>query len=702
MLGVQMIVAIMVFAANVAILIVSVRAFPPDALHVGTYKFGNCRDINRINSAIHVALNIASSAFLGAGNYCMQILVAPSRAEIDRAHEQKVSLDIGVLSIRNLSYVKRRRLCAWIILGIFSALLHLFWNSAFFASIPIAAIPRAVVTSDFRTNGENWTISDPLGHASWFHTLAPSGDGVLNRSLIYSLQSSSFNFTKLDPRECIMRNIDPTNATSSLVVVAKNMTSQENGGSSLIEGWISQWEFWTFSTGWMCTGYTVKIFCDAKFASSFADNWVLQTKSNHNVLVDYCLASDEANNQERCGLHYMTHILAFICCCTFASCLMIGWVWTQYIRRTKTMQGKMDNETMMTMGDTIYSFLHSPKRSQNYDDGDEGDAKPGSTFVRARRTTWQPKARVRWYKAITPLFWTISMILFIAALAGTAVAIGILVRTQKIRGQDVSPYGIWKQGFKVNPSDTSTTFGALTMSLVSRSKQLWANIVVANSLQLIVSFLYLFYNNILTRQLVADEWTRYLRPDGKKTLRVSSPTGMQRSSYFLSLPWKYATPLIGLSILLHWLISQGIFLIQTTTFGPGANGERYPEYDTTSRGFSLLGAILGGGVGAAMIVALVLNSVIRSYENIPPQFQLMGYNSSAIEAMCDRPEDDSEAYMFPISIGLVDGERDQSSDCIKKLTFSTDIDLDQAPQKGTAYIGPDFLKKAESQREQDC
>lgn len=125
MLGVQMIVAIMVFAANVAILILSIRYFPPDELHVGTYKTGNCTDINRINSAIHVALNIASSAFLGAGNYCMQILVAPSRAEIDRAHKQRVSLDIGILSIRNIYYVKRRRLCAWIILGIFSALLHL-------------------------------------------------------------------------------------------------------------------------------------------------------------------------------------------------------------------------------------------------------------------------------------------------------------------------------------------------------------------------------------------------------------------------------------------------------------------------------------------------------------------------------------------------------------------------------------------------
>lgn len=287
---------------------------------------------------------------------------------------------------------------------------------------------------------------------------------------------------------------------------------------------------------------------------------------------------------------------------------------------------------------------------------------------------------------------------FIAGLAGTAIAIWLLFRTQNSRGQDISPSGFWKQGFKVNPSATSTTFGPLTMSVTTRSKQLWANIIVANSLQLIVSFLYLFYNNILTRQLVADEWTRYLRPDGKKTLRVSSPIGMQRSSYFLSLPWKYAAPLMGFFILLHWLISQGIFLIQTSTFGPGANGERLPELDTSSRGFSLLGAILGGAVGAILVVALLLNSVLRWYENIPSKFQLMGSNSSAIEALCDRPEDDSEAYMFPISIGMVDEERSQSSDCIKKLGFSTATDLTQTPEEGTEYMGPEFLKKGENRR----
>lgn len=101
----------------------------------------------------------------------------------------------------------------------------------------------------------------------------------------------------------------------------------------------------------------------------------------------------------------------------------------------------------------------------------------------------------------------------------------------------MGPAAIWRQGFTFN--------GAyLVGGTVSQDFGSGINIVLANSFQILVSFLYLFYNNILTRQLVADEWTRFLRPNGKKALRVSSPKAVQRSSYSLSLPLKYSIPLM--------------------------------------------------------------------------------------------------------------------------------------------------------------
>src|SRR5437764_175972 len=94
------------------------------------------------------------------------------------------------------------------------------------------------------------------------------------------------------------------------------------------------------------------------------------------------------------------------------------------------------------------------------------------------------------------------------------------------------PLGIWKLGFAVNAAELVT----VNLGSSRNELDLMKKLLAANAYQLFVSFLYMFHNNILTRQLVADEWTRFLRPEGKKPLRVSSPVGMQRSSYMLSLP----------------------------------------------------------------------------------------------------------------------------------------------------------------------
>ena len=46
----------------------------------------------------------------------------------------------------------------------------------------------------------------------------------------------------------------------------------------------------------------------------------------------------------------------------------------------------------------------------------------------------------------------------------------------------------------------------------------------------------------------------------RKTLRVSAPEGIQRSSYFVSMPWRYGIPLISAMSILHWLASQSVFV----------------------------------------------------------------------------------------------------------------------------------------------
>jgi len=90
---------------------------------------GDCQSIATINAGLHVLLNILSSAFLGAGNYYMQVLVAPTAAEVDKAHRAGDYFDIGTHSLHNLARLRPRKRIIWALLGIASILLHLAYGS---------------------------------------------------------------------------------------------------------------------------------------------------------------------------------------------------------------------------------------------------------------------------------------------------------------------------------------------------------------------------------------------------------------------------------------------------------------------------------------------------------------------------------------------------------------------------------------------
>lgn len=84
--------------------------------------------------------------------------------------------------------------------------------------------------------------------------------------------------------------------------------------------------------------------------------------------------------------------------------------------------------------------------------------------------------------------------------------------------------------------------------------------------QFFVSLLYFTTNALLTCICINKEWQSYTVK--RKALRVSSPVGLQRSTYFVSLPARYALPMMGLWALLHWMVSQGLFLLQVDVLNP--------------------------------------------------------------------------------------------------------------------------------------
>lgn len=276
---------------------------------------------------------------------------------------------------------------------------------------------------------------------------------------------------------------------------------------------------------------------------------------------------------------------------------------------------------------------------------------------------------------------------FAIGLAIPSVLLGTSIQHLKEEGLDMSPAGLLRQGFTFNGA--FLVGGTVTESFGSGT-----TILIANSFQILVSFLYLFYNNILTRQLVADEWTRFLRPSGKKPLRVSSPVGMQRSSYALSLPFKYSIPLMVAMMALHSLVSQSIFIVSLVGFGPGPDPVRLSIYDKSSVGYSPLGISLSLALGGGLITALVVNSFLRHYPEVPPDFPAMGMSSAAISTFCQRPDGDPDAFLFPVSLGLVPGPVNdgrsghEGQGLTDRLVFSTFIRPKRPENTQAQYLRP--------------
>lgn len=89
---------------------------------------GRCDVAERLSDVSHAFINILSCVLLGAANYAMQILAAPTRNEIDKAHSYGISLDVGVQSMRNIRFFGNSRIALWIAVSLSSITLHLVYG----------------------------------------------------------------------------------------------------------------------------------------------------------------------------------------------------------------------------------------------------------------------------------------------------------------------------------------------------------------------------------------------------------------------------------------------------------------------------------------------------------------------------------------------------------------------------------------------
>jgi len=88
---------------------------------------GKCAAISRTNTILHLVINILSTLLLWAMNHCMQLLLSPSRTELNRAHGLGLHFDIGIPSLKNFWRVPKARRGPLVTLFMSSTVLHLLY-----------------------------------------------------------------------------------------------------------------------------------------------------------------------------------------------------------------------------------------------------------------------------------------------------------------------------------------------------------------------------------------------------------------------------------------------------------------------------------------------------------------------------------------------------------------------------------------------
>ncbi|KAI0445163.1 hypothetical protein F4803DRAFT_560452 [Xylaria telfairii] len=598
---------------------------------------GDCssHNITIVNLALHLLINAAMT---------LVILNSPAREEIDDAHCKGSWLDIGVSSIRNTFRLSKFKSWSWMVVVLSSVPIHLLFNSAIFrTSYRGADFHLTIVDEEFIKGG----------------TYFPPGASLLFPGVLYTPQSER-------DRPC----------RSGYYGLPVNLSQYKYGNIILVVdkpgGWVrdDMWKlkdneslFWNqyvppeqpnhlfFDA--QCTVQSTFLFaqfyncindCIGAFGARLGREWedsdlsptcnwkpysfldysrleninpeecisnLHHTASDlqppgFDISVDYCLAQP-LNTKCQIGVSPILLLLVTICVVVKTITAIVVTTFLSYTRQTP----------LVTPGDAIESFIMKPDIiTIGYCTMDHRGLrkafKSNSSPPSPGPLPWRG-VRKRWAFAITRSGWAES---YLIILIGIGVCIGFFIMI-------VSTFNVITGGGFFQSSDSPII--PLNLPFINA-------VLLANSPQLLVTFCYFTYNNILTHLQSALEWTKFGHE--YTPLRVTEPKGEQLSTYRLQIPYRYSLPLIVASIFLHWILANTMYVLISTGgyyVSPGQNDPSLPPDAAILVGYSptaLLTLIIVG------IVLVLIPPIWSWFKRLPPNIVIPGCNSLAISAAC--------------------------------------------------------------------
>ena len=667
-----------------ALTLVAALRFPRDGLRA-TLIDDDCDPVRKWSTWLHLGINIVSTILLATSSYAMQCLTSPTREEINRTHLRGRCMDIGVPSFGNLLKTSRHRMLLWLVIVLSSLPLHLLANSAVYETQGANSYVMAVVEEDF--------ISRPLSGLSQGYAYTGAGfnspEYVIPRpSWVDKIEVTLYENTtrllkelvpkmeRLENADCMKAYSQPllSNRRSVIAVTSRKLKISPKSTYNYIDQLYYQsvdvcpdcqsYRYYTDPTLWLCAwlhgnkqGSTRG--CDVSAAINRASEWEISYGP-----IEYCL-SERAVGQ--CQLQANISIMISVIVCALVKIIAIIAAFCT-----------MPKDIIATIGDAVASFLR------------DREPQTSGCCLMSRGTVhnhfigrWKSEKRSpkpwaawslkkRWGSAPSVTQW-FATILFLGALLITTIAFFSIGR-QRLKHAPVmaeNSYGlsapsdigsIMRMGFGV----VNVNFLVTLPDMSSRDGVIGHTLLV-NTPQLVLSFSYFAYNAIWTQMLIAREWAQFgIR---RLSLRVSLPSGQQRSNYFLTIPYMYAIPLLTISAILHWLLSQSFFLarINVNSAPPFVNT---PPAVINTVGYSL-GALLMFFIVASVTVLVVM--LFGIFMKLSSPIPVVAGCSLAISAACHPLNESDEMRLVPLKWGIV-GESmstdDKDGGEIKHCSFS--------------------------------
>ncbi|KAH6865739.1 hypothetical protein BKA58DRAFT_461727 [Alternaria rosae] len=176
-------------------------------------------------------------------------------------------------------------------------------------------------------------------------------------------------------------------------------------------------------------------------------------------------------------------------------------------------------------------------------------------------------------------------------------------------------------------------------NLLDFGTSLIPGVLLANTPQLVLSYLYIALNALYTNMFVSAEWASYVKT--RKPLCVTSPTGFQRDSYWLNAPFRYAIPITIMPGLFHWLASQSISKVQVSITDLHT---RKAVNEISTCGYYPVAIILTTVVGFTIVAGAFVISRFWCLAGIP----LASSCPAAISAACHALSEDVNASLLPV------------------------------------------------------